>query len=180
VPETVDTDTDSDSEDEDTPQVSSTWLVHEEELHYFDAVDSPDDLPQFTGRPVTPEPDIPPPPPEPPPEQHDVSAEETGKARKFTHKEPDYSTLQRFFGWQPIENIKKTFQKTTQLARLTVGTLLKQAYRAPNPALNVWRRNEPVATDTLYSDVPAIDCGATMCQVFVGCHTDVTDIPSAN
>jgi hypothetical protein len=67
VPKTVDTD--SDSEDEDTPQVSSTWMVHEEELHYFDAVDEPEDLPKFIGRPMSPAPNSPPPPPEPPPEQ---------------------------------------------------------------------------------------------------------------
>ena len=41
---------------------------------------------------------------------------------------------------------------------------------------NVIRRNEPVATDELYSDTPAIDCGATRCQVFVGMNTDVVDI----
>ena len=34
-------------------------------------------------------------------------------------------------------------------------------YMSPNPALNVHRYSEPVATDTIYSNTPAIDNGAT-------------------
>ncbi|KAG7338517.1 reverse transcriptase RNA-dependent DNA polymerase [Nitzschia inconspicua] len=70
----------------------------------------------------------------------------------------------------------RTLQHTTQLARTTTGTLLKKVYRSQNPALNVIQRGEPVATDELFSDTPAIDCGATQCQVFVGMNTDVTDV----
>jgi len=96
--------------------------------------------------------------------------------RSASTRTPDYSLLRPYFGWISIDNIKKTFQNTTQLARTTTGTLLKRMYRSQNPALNVIRRNEPVATDELYSDTPAIDCGATRCQVFVGMNTDVVDI----
>ena len=35
---------------------------------------------------------------------------------------------------------------------------------------------EPVATDELCSDTPAVNCGATCCQVFVGMNTDVVDV----
>ena len=98
------------------------------------------------------------------------------EARSQSPKEPDYSKLKPVFGWLPTETIKKTFQHTTQLARITTGTLLKKFYKAQNPALNVIRRGEPVATDELYSDTPAVDCGATRCQVFVGMNTDVVDV----
>jgi hypothetical protein len=40
----------------------------------------------------------------------------------------------------------------------------------------VIRRNETVATDERFSDTPAIDCGVTSCQIFVGMITDVVDI----
>ena len=33
---------------------------------------------------------------------------------------------------------------------------------------NIPRRNEPVATDTIFSDTPAINDGSTMAQFFVG------------
>ena len=35
---------------------------------------------------------------------------------------------------------------------------------------------EPVATDTVWADVPAIDNGSTAAQVFVGRNTLVTDV----
>jgi hypothetical protein len=37
-------------------------------------------------------------------------------------------------------------------------------------------RDEPVATDTIYSDTPAIDCGITSAQLFVGTKTHTADV----
>ena len=54
-----------------------------------------------------------------------------------------------------------------------MSTILKKHFQSPNPALNVQRRNEPVATDTVYSDTPAIDSGVTTAQFFVGCDSMV-------
>jgi hypothetical protein len=96
--------------------------------------------------------------------------------RIVTPVEPAYDKLRPYFGWVSTEIVKKTLAQTTQLARTTTGTLLKNVYRAQNPALNVIRRNEPVATDELFSITPAVDCGATSCQIFVGMTTDVVDI----
>jgi len=42
--------------------------------------------------------------------------------------------------------------------------------------LNVIRRGEPVATDTVYSDTPALGSGVTRAQLFVGLNTHVTDV----
>jgi septum formation inhibitor MinC len=36
--------------------------------------------------------------------------------------------------------------------------------------------DEPVATDTIYSDTPAIDCGFTSAQLFVGTKTHTADV----
>jgi hypothetical protein len=98
------------------------------------------------------------------------------EARDVLPQEPDYGKLRPCFGWISMESIKKTLQHTTQLARTSTGTLLKQTYRAQNPALNIFRRNEAVATDEVFSDTPAIDCGETSCQIFVGVNTDVVDV----
>jgi hypothetical protein len=38
------------------------------------------------------------------------------------------------------------------------------------------RRNEPVATDTIWSDTPAVDNGAKFAQLFVGLRSLVTDV----
>jgi hypothetical protein len=55
-------------------------------------------------------------------------------------------------------------------------TILKKYYKSPFPALNVKPRDEPVATDTIFSNTPAIDGGKTCAQIFVGTETLVTDV----
>jgi septum formation inhibitor MinC len=37
-------------------------------------------------------------------------------------------------------------------------------------------RDEPVATNTIYSDTPAINCGVTSAQLFVGTKTHTADV----
>jgi hypothetical protein len=96
--------------------------------------------------------------------------------RLVSPKLPDYERLRPFFGWMPTDVIKRTFEVTTQYARMPMSTILKKRYKSPNPALNVHRRDEPVATDTVYSDTPAINGGETAAQIFVGTRSYVTDV----
>ena len=72
--------------------------------------------------------------------------------------------------------IKKTFENSTQYARLPSGTLLKKSFKSPNPALNAVRRSEPVACDIVYADDAAINDGSIAAVIFVGIDTQVTDI----
>ena len=58
---------------------------------------------------------------------------------------------------------------------MPIGTHLKKRYKSPFPACNVHRRDEPVATDTVYSDMPANDSGVTAAQFFVGTESMVCD-----
>ena len=51
----------------------------------------------------------------------------------------------------------------------------KKDLKSRNPALNIPRRHEPVATDTVFSDTPAVDSGVKQAQVFVGRDTLVAD-----
>jgi hypothetical protein len=90
--------------------------------------------------------------------------------------EPDYGQLRPRLGWLPIDAIKKKFERTTQLACMPMSTILKKRYKSPNPALNVNPRDEPVATDTIYSDTPAFNCGITSAQLFVGTKTHTADV----
>jgi len=98
-------------------------------------------------------------------------------APKFVKtSEPDYGQLRPRLGWLSIDAIKKTFENTTQLARMPMSTILRKRYKSPNPALNVRPRDEAVATDTIYSDTPAIDSGVTSAQLFVGTKTNTSDV----
>jgi hypothetical protein len=110
-------------------------------------------------------------------EQDDDDDNDTDvRGRVFKVKDPDYDKLRPLFGWMNTKTIKKTFEQTTQYARMPHGTILKKHYKSPFPALNVQRRDEPVATDTVFSDTPAIDGGETCAQIFVGTETLVTDV----
>ena len=53
---------------------------------------------------------------------------------------------------------------------------MKRTFKSPNPALNVTRRNEPVACDIVYADTPAVHDGSTAAVIFVGVETQVTDV----
>ena len=76
----------------------------------------------------------------------------------------------------PINIISKTINNTTQYAKATVSTLMKKHFKSPFPALNVHRRNESVATDTVYSNTPAIDGGYKYAQIFIGTTTLLSDV----
>jgi hypothetical protein len=59
---------------------------------------------------------------------HYVCDHETVEAaNKFVMtSEPDYGQLCPRLGWLPVDAIKKTFERTTQLARMPMSTILKK------------------------------------------------------
>lgn len=62
------------------------------------------------------------------------------------------------------------------MAKMPMGDHLRTRFKAPNPALNIHRRAEGIATDTVFADTPAIDGGCTCAQFFVGIRTLVIDV----
>ena len=52
---------------------------------------------------------------------------------------------------------------------------MKKNLKSGNQALNIPRRHEPVAIDTVFSDTPAVDSGIKQAQVFAGRYTLVAD-----
>ena len=90
--------------------------------------------------------------------------------------EEDWKSLRPYFGWQSEQVIKDTYKVTSRFG----GTIprhdyLKKHFKSRSPVFNIPRRNEPVATDTIFSDTPAINDGSTMAQFFVGRDTLVCD-----
>ena len=82
----------------------------------------------------------------------------------------NHAKYAKYFPGANIDSIKKTFRATTQLGTrgAVEGFNLRNRILAPNPMLTAPRRNEDVATDTLYSRTPAIDDGSTAAQFFIG------------
>ena len=52
---------------------------------------------------------------------------------------------------------------------------MKKLLESRNPPVNIPRRHEPDAMDTIFSDAPAVDSGVKQAQVFVGRDTLVAD-----
>jgi hypothetical protein len=70
--------------------------------------------------------------------------------------------------------IKATFRNSTQYGfqpSSPDGNLFKR-WHSPNPAMNVFRLNDDLLTDKIFSDTPAVDGGHTEAQIFFGrkCH----------
>ena len=86
---------------------------------------------------------------------------------------PDYEKFRPYFGCDPVQ---KTMEQSTQWGVSIPNTFpMKKHLKSRNPALNIPRRHESVATDTVFSDTPAVDSGVKQAQVFVGRDTLVTD-----
>ena len=112
------------------------------------------------------------------------SGEHTFRAHLYQTNlaEVDWKSLRPYFGWQS----EQVIQNTTKVISRFGGTVpqhdyLKKHFKCGNPVFNIPKRNEPLATDTVHSDAPAINTGSTMAHFFVGKDTlacDTYDIKS--
>ena len=94
-----------------------------------------------------------------------------------TPSKVDYEKYRPYFLHVPKHKVQKTFENTTQHAtNIQSGIHVGMTLKSPYPAFNVWRRHEPVATDTIEAKVPAIDGGCKYAQIFVGRKSLVIDV----
>ena len=100
----------------------------------------------------------------------------TANLHQSSSQEPDWNALRPFFAWTSPSSIQDTFNVTTRhgIAPHTQD-YIKKHFKSRNPAFNIPRRSEAVATDTIFSDTPAVDDGSTMAQFFCGRDTLVCD-----
>ena len=94
----------------------------------------------------------------------------------ITTQSIDFEKLRPYFGWVNKHTIEKTFHKPTQWAVASTRYPMRKHFKSRFPAFNIPRRSEEVASDTIFSDTPAIDSGVTMAQSVVGKRTLVTDV----
>ena len=80
----------------------------------------------------------------------------------------DYEKLRLFFGWVNSDIVKQTIDQTTQWGVALDSFPMKRHLKSRNAALNVPRRHESVAADTIFSGTPPVDSGVKQAQVFVG------------
>jgi hypothetical protein len=108
--------------------------------------------------------------------QHDVHL------RTVQPNQPDLATISPNFGGVPRLCIQHTLDPTTQFTRLDTCLPLQKHFKSRFPAANVSRINEVVATNTNFSDTPALDNGimghggTKMVQLFCGCSSLLTAV----
>ena len=91
-------------------------------------------------------------------------------------QEPDWNALRPFFAWTSPSSIQDTFNVTTRHGTAPhTQDYIKKHFKSRNPVFNIPRCSEAVATDTIFSDTPAVDDGSTMAQFFFGQDTLVCD-----
>ena len=95
---------------------------------------------------------------------------------KLKAETPDFDKYRPYFGWVNADTIRDTFKHTTQWGASVSTFPMRKHLKSRNPALNIPRRHEAVATDTVYSDTPAVDSGVKQAQLFVGKESLVSDI----
>ena len=100
----------------------------------------------------------------------------TANLHQSSSQEPDWNALRPFFAWTSPSSIQDTFNVTTRhgIAPHTQD-YIKKHFKSRNPVFNIPRRSEAVATDTIFSDTPAVDDGSTMAQFFCGRDALVCD-----
>ena len=89
---------------------------------------------------------------------------------KYTTSVPNkqhLTRLEKYFAYRPPEIIKKTLERTTQLAKAVIRFPLRRHMKARFRQLRWPRLNEVVATDTYFSSVTSIE-GYNCSQVFYG------------
>ena len=115
-----------------------------------------------------------------PPEDYgsytEISSVFTAHFHQSSPQEPDWNALCPFFAWTSPSSIKDTFNVTTRHGTAPhTQDYIKKHFKSRNPVFNIPRRSEAVATDTIFSDTPAVDDGSTMAQFFCGRDTLVCD-----
>ena len=106
----------------------------------------------------------------------EISSVFTANHHQSSPQEPDWNALRPFFAWTSPSSIKDTFNVTTRHGTAPhTQDYIKKHFKSRNPVFNIPRRSEAVATDTIFSDTPAVDDGSTMVQLFCGHDTLVCD-----
>ena len=92
----------------------------------------------------------------------------TSTWHRVIHQDIDPMHLRPYLGWRPLTVIKKTLQKTTQLAQMVIRHPMRRHIKSQFPHMNVTRIDEAVSTDPLFTNCKSLYHGYTAAQIFFG------------
>ena len=106
----------------------------------------------------------------------EISSVFTTNLHQSSPQEPDWNTQRPSPAWTSPSSIKDTFNVTTRHGTApNTQDYIKNHFKPCNPVSSIPRCSEDLATDTIFSDTPAVDDGSTMAQFFCGHDTLVCD-----
>ena len=106
----------------------------------------------------------------------EISSVFTANLHQSSPQEPDWNTQRPSPAWTSPSSIKDTFNVTTRHGTVpNTQDYIKNHFKPRNPVSSIPRCSEDLATDTIFSDTPAVDDGSTMAQFFCGHDTLVCD-----
>ena len=106
----------------------------------------------------------------------EISSVFTANLHQSSSQEPDWNTQRPFLTWTSPSSTKDTFNVTTRHGTApNTQDYIKNHFKPRNPVFIIPRCSEDVATDTIFSDTPAVDDGSTMAQFFCGHDTLICD-----
>ena len=98
----------------------------------------------------------------------EISSVLTDNLHQSSPQEPDWNNLRPFLAWTSPSSIKDTFNVTTRHGTAPhTQDYIKKHFKSRNPAFNIPRHSEAVATDTIFSDTPAVDDGSTVAAILL-------------
>ena len=106
----------------------------------------------------------------------EISSVFTANLHQSSPQEPDWNTQRPSPAWTFPSSIKDTFNVTTRHGTApNTQDYIKNHFKPRNPVSSIPRCSEDLATNTTFSDTPAVDDGSTMAQFFCGHDTLVCD-----
>ena len=98
----------------------------------------------------------------------EISSVFTANLHQSSPQEPDWNTQRPFLAWTSPSSIKDTFNVTTRHGTApNTQDYIKNHFKPRNPVFSIPRCSEDVATDTIFSDTPAVDDGSTMFPILL-------------
>ena len=98
----------------------------------------------------------------------EISSVFTANLHQSSPQEPDWNTQRPFLAWTSPSSIKDTFNVTTRHGTAPhTQDYIKKHYKSRNPVFSIPGCSEAVATDTIFSDTPAVDDGPTMIPILL-------------
>ena len=106
----------------------------------------------------------------------EISSVFSANLHQSSPQEPDWNTQRPFLAWTSPSSIKDTFNVTTRHGTVPhTQDYIKKNFKSCNPVFSIPKCSEAVATDTIFSDTPAVDDGSIMTQFFCGHDTFACD-----